>query len=190
MASRSLRRFSACFASLETKSSLLELGQAVDQPADLLTERLVDVLAGDGRVFNRVVQHRRHDRGVVDLKLGQDGRHFERMGEIGIARGPLLAAMRLHRKHIGAIEEILIGVRIVAADPLHQFVLPHHRVKPTKSAPAPPITSWRRPCVSTRTDRRERMRAGRRLARVRRLPLSRPRRGPSRSSAAEGARKR
>ena len=62
---------------------LTELGEAVDQSADLLAERLVDLLARDRRVFNRVVQHRRHDGGVVDLKLGQDGRHFERMGEIG-----------------------------------------------------------------------------------------------------------
>jgi hypothetical protein len=31
-------------------------------------------------------------------------------------------------------------VRIVAANPLHQFVLPHHRRKPTRSArPTPPI---------------------------------------------------
>ena len=80
-----------------------ELGQAVDQPADLLAERLVDLFAGDRRVFNCVVQHRRRDGGVVDLELGQDGRYFERMGEIGIAGRPFLAAVRLHREHIGAI---------------------------------------------------------------------------------------
>ena len=112
-----------------------ELGQAVDQPADLLAERLVDLFAGDRRVFDRVVQHRRRDGGVVDLELGQDGRDFERMGEIGIARGALLAAVRLHREHIGAVQQVLVGVRIVAADPLHQFVLPHHRLKPTRSTP-------------------------------------------------------
>ena len=109
---------------------LAELGQAVDQPADLLAEHLVDVLARDRRVLDRVVQHRRHDRRVVDLELGQDRGDLERMGEIGIAGRALLAAMRLHREHIGAIQQILVGARIVAADPLDQFVLPHHRLWP------------------------------------------------------------
>ena len=135
---------------------LAELGQAVDQPADLLAERLVDLLAGDGRVLDRVVQHRRRDGGVVDLELRQDGRDLERMGEIRIAGGALLAAVRLHREHVGAIEQILVGVRIVAADPLHQFVLPHHRRKSTQvPRPRRRFRPWRRPCGSTRTDRRE-----------------------------------
>src|SRR6185437_7336943 len=64
---------------------------------------------------------------------GQDGRDLQRMSEIGIARGALLAAVRLHREHIGAIEQILVGVRIVAADPLDQFVLPHHLLKPSQT---------------------------------------------------------
>ena len=107
---------------------LAELGQAVDQAADLLAERLVDVLAGDGGVLDRVVQHGRDDGRVVDLELGQDRRDFERMREIGIARGALLAAMRLHGEHIGAVEQILVGasdcsggpappVRIAASSP-------------------------------------------------------------------------
>ena len=110
---------------------LPELGQAVDQPADLFAERLVDLLARHRRVFDGVVQHGRDDGRVIDLELGQDGRDFERVGEIGIARGALLAAMRLHREHVGAIQQLLVGVRIVAADPLHQLVLPHHRLWPT-----------------------------------------------------------
>ena len=132
-----------------------ELGQAVDQPPDLLAERLVDLFAGDRRVFDRVVQHRRRDGGVIDLELGQNGRHLERMGEIRIAGGALLAAVRLHREHIGAVQQILVGVRIVAANPLHQFVLPHHRRKPTRSAPRAADLSWRRRCGSTRTGRLE-----------------------------------
>ena len=111
-----------------------ELGQAIDQPPNFVPERLVYLFAGNRRIFNRIMQHRRRDRGVINLKLGQDGRHFERMGEIRIAGRALLAAMRLHREHIGAVQQILIGVRIVAADPLHQFVLPHHRRKPTLTA--------------------------------------------------------
>ena len=118
-------------------------------------ERLVGLFAGDRRVFDRVVQHRRRDGRVIDLELGQNGRDLERMGEIGIARSALLATMRLHREHIGAVQQILVGMRIVAANPLHQFVLPHHRRKPTRSAPRAADLSWRRQCGSTRTGRRE-----------------------------------
>ena len=41
-----------------------ELGQPVDQLADLLAEHLVDLLARDGRVLDRVVQHGGDDRRV------------------------------------------------------------------------------------------------------------------------------
>ena len=114
IASRSLRRFSACFASLRDEVELLQLGQALDQRADLVAEQLVDLGARRLGVLDRVVQQRRDDRGVVELEVGEDRRDFERMGEIGIARGARLRAMRLHGVDIGAVEQILVGVRIVA----------------------------------------------------------------------------
>ena len=126
IASRSLRRFSACLASLRDEVELLELGQALDQGADVLAEQLVDLGAGGRRVLDRVVQQRRRDGGVVELEVGQDRRDFERMGEIRVAGGALLLAMRLHGVDIGAVEQRLVGVGIVAADALDQLVLPHH----------------------------------------------------------------
>ena len=104
----------------------LELGEALDQAADVLAEQLVDLGAGRLGVLDRVVQQRRHDGGVVELEVGEDRRDLERMGEIGIARGAQLLAMRLHGVDIGAVEQLLVGVRIVFADPLDQLVLPHH----------------------------------------------------------------
>ena len=77
-------------------------------------------------VLDRVVQQRRRDGRVVELQLGQDRGHFQRMREIRIARSALLLAMRLHRVDIGAVEQRLVGVRIVSPDPVDQFVLPHH----------------------------------------------------------------
>ena len=114
IASRSLRRFSACAASLGDEVELLELGQAVDQRADLVAEQLVDLVARGVGVLDRVVQQRGDDRRVVELEVGQDRRDFERMGEIGIARGALLRAVRLHGVDIGAVEQGLVGVRVVA----------------------------------------------------------------------------
>ena len=106
---------------------LLQLGQALDQMADVGAEDLVDLGARRRRVLDRVVQQRRRDGGVVELEVGQDRRDFERMGEIRVAGGALLLAMRLHGVDIGAVEQRLVGVRVVAADPLDQIVLPHHR---------------------------------------------------------------
>ena len=85
MASSSLRKFSACCACLVTKSSLLELGEAVDQTADLLAEGLVDVRARDRRILDRVVQHGGDNGRVVDFQLGQNCGDFERMRKVRIA---------------------------------------------------------------------------------------------------------
>src|SRR5271166_6303208 len=38
--------------------------------------------------------------------------------------------MRLHGVHIGAVEHILVGIRIVFAHPLDEIVLPHHLDRP------------------------------------------------------------
>ena len=126
MASSSLRKFSAWTACLEAKSSLLSLVRRIDEAADLDAEHGVDLLAGDRGVLDRVVQHGRGDGRVVEPELGEDGGDFERMREIGIAGGALLRAVRLHGEHIGAVQQILVRLRIVAPHALHQFVLPHH----------------------------------------------------------------
>ena len=93
---------------------LLQLGQALDQRADLVAEQLVDLGPGGRGILDRVVQQRRHDRRVVELEVGQDRGHFERMGEEGIARGPGLRPVRLHGVDVGAVEQGLVGVRVVA----------------------------------------------------------------------------
>ena len=79
-----------------------------------------------GGVLDGVMQQGGHDRGVVELELGQDGGDFERMGEIGIAGGALLRAVRLHGVDIGAVQQVFVGIGIVRAHPLDEFVLPHH----------------------------------------------------------------
>ena len=105
---------------------LLQLGEAVDQRADLRAERLVDLGARRLGVLDGVVQQRRHDGRVVELQVGQDRGDFERMGKVGIAGGARLRAVRLHGVDIGAVEQVLVGVGIVVLDLLDQVVLPHH----------------------------------------------------------------
>jgi uncharacterized membrane protein len=60
------------------------------------------------------------------VEIGEDRRDFERMGEIGIARGTLLVAMLLHGIDVCLVEQRLVDVRLVALDALDKLVLTHH----------------------------------------------------------------
>src|SRR3546814_3154913 len=52
--------------------------------------------------------------------------YLDRVAEIGIARGALLAAMLLDGKDIGAVEQRLVDAGIISAHALDQFILPEH----------------------------------------------------------------
>ena len=95
--------------------------------ADIAPEQAVDLGAGGLGVLDGIVQQRGSDGRVVELEVGQDRRDFDRMGEIGIAGRTPLLAVGLHGVDIGAVEQRLVGVRVVAAHPLDQVVLPHDR---------------------------------------------------------------
>ena len=89
-----------CFLGDEVE--LLELGETLDQRADVAAEHLIDLGTGRGRVLDGVVQEGGRDGGVVELEIGEDRRHFERVGEIrdrprraSARRGP---SWRRHRR--------------------------------------------------------------------------------------------
>ncbi len=115
----------------------IELGDAVDQAADLLAEEILDPFQGGIGVFDGVVEQCRDDGGAVQLHAGQDAGDFQGVGEIRIARRPGLRSVRLHREHIGAVERRFLGVRIVSLDALDQLVLADHRMQP-RNPPADP----------------------------------------------------
>src|SRR5690606_31474418 len=52
---------------------------------------------------------------------------LDRMREIGVAARPHLIAMLLHGIDIGAVDEGFVRLRIVAQNPINQFVLAQHR---------------------------------------------------------------
>ncbi len=104
----------------------LQFGQAIDQPPDVVAEHAIDLGAGGVGILDRVVQQRRRDGGVVELQVGEDRRHFERMREIRIAGVALLLAVRLHGVDIGTVEQFLVRRRVVLLDAVDQLVLPHH----------------------------------------------------------------
>ena len=119
---------------LGLRLDLAELGDAVDQPRDVLAEQLLDLLGRRERVLDRVVEDGGGDRLVVELEVGEDAGDLDRMAEIGIARGALLDAMRLHREDVGAVDQPLVRVRIVGPDLLDQLILPQHLAKMGQAA--------------------------------------------------------
>ena len=94
---------------------------STSEPISAPNSASISLARGVG-ILDGVVQQRRGDGGVVEPHLGEDGGDFERMGEEGRAGRPLLVAMRLHGIDIGAVEQRLVGVGLVALHPLDQLI--------------------------------------------------------------------
>ena len=105
---------------------LFELCEPLDQCADVSTEHLVDFDPGGCGILDGVMQEGGRYGCIIELEVGEDRGHLERMGEIGVARRPLLLPMRPHRVDIRPIEKRLARVGIVPLHALDQIVLPHH----------------------------------------------------------------
>ena len=73
----------------------IELGDAVDDHRDLVTELALDVGQRDAGVLDGVVQQRRGDGDVVQAQLGDDLGHRDGVGDVGLAGLPVLAACAL-----------------------------------------------------------------------------------------------
>ena len=129
MASRNLRRFSAA-RWLSLCASILEsLVTPSTRRATFLPNSFLISAGRRERVLDRVVEDGGDDRLVVELQVGEDAGDLDRVAVIGVARGAGLAAVRLHREDVGAVDQRLVGVGVVAPDLLDQFILP--------AAPAP-----------------------------------------------------
>ena len=110
---------------LREQFQLRQLGHAVDEVGDLLAEIGLDVVVGGERVLDRVVQQRGDDGRHVELEIRQDRGDFQRMGEVRIARGAELLAVRLHGVDIRLVQQRLVGVGIVGLDAVDELGLAH-----------------------------------------------------------------
>ncbi len=119
-------------SALGEQFELRQLGDAIDQPCDLGAEIRLDVGDGGGGIFHRVVQQRGRDGRGVEFQIGEDAGDFERMREIGIARGAFLRAVRLHGEDIGLVENRFVGARIIGPHALDERRLPHQRLAPRR----------------------------------------------------------
>ena len=119
-----------------------ELGHALDQLADLGAEQLVDLGAGDRGVLDHVVQQGGDDGRGVEPVVGEDARHLDGVGEVGIAGGPLLRPVHAHGVDVGAVEQRLVGGGVVGADLLDQLELAKH-LRTRGGRPAPGAAAGR-----------------------------------------------
>ncbi len=77
----------------------LDLGDAVDEVADLGAEVALDVGEGHARVLHRVVEQGGGDGDVVEAEAGHDAGHGQGVGDVGLARLAHLAGVG----HLGRV---------------------------------------------------------------------------------------
>ena len=99
-----------------------DLGEALDQEADLLAEAALDLVGGGEGVLDGVVQQPGRDRHLVHAHLDQDARHLDRVDQVGLAGEPLLALVDLGREDVGAFEQGEVAGGIVLEDAVRDVV--------------------------------------------------------------------
>ena len=127
MASTILRTFSACASSRRGEVDLADLGDAFDDVGDLLAELGLDLLDGDRGVFHRVVQQAGDDGRGVQPHLRQQGRDFQRMHQIGLARLAGLSFVMFQGEFVGFFDQGEIVVGAVGADFAQQIAKAGYR---------------------------------------------------------------
>ncbi len=99
-----LRRFSAWACSWVVNFSLEILVTPATmwpRPAEVLRDRL----DGGQRVLDDVVQQAGDDAGRVQLELGEDVGHLQRVDQVGLARAPDLVAVLAGGEDVGPAQE-------------------------------------------------------------------------------------
>ena len=132
-----------------------ELGHAVHKARNFRPEQPFNVRNGRVSILDHVMEERRRHRGGIGFQFGKNARNGEWMRKIGIARLARLAAMGAHRIDIGAVEQVLVDVRIICPHTVDELNLTDepHRLRARRRGPAP---------SRLRRSRLERRRLGRR----------------------------
>ena len=90
---------------------LVELGQAVDQVGGRRAEALDQLGLGDAAVLHRVVHQRGHDGLRVELPVGAQAGHRDRVRDVGLAAGAELAEVGLVGEAVGLAHPLDVGRR-------------------------------------------------------------------------------
>ena len=114
----------ALFARLEGDRA--DLGDALDDVRDLGPEPLGDDLDGGERVLDDVVEQAGGDRDNVELQVGEEVGHLEGMHHVRLPGVPHLPLVLEGREHVGAAQQLEIGIRAVCANLLKQILEANH----------------------------------------------------------------
>jgi hypothetical protein len=98
-----------------------QLGDAVDQLCNLVAELVRDRLQVLVGVLDHVVQQGGGDCLLVELELGEDLRHTERVVDELLAGAPLLPLVRARRERERPREQVAVELRLVLLDRLDQL---------------------------------------------------------------------
>lgn len=93
-----------------------------DDIADLLAEKFGQVFPGVLRVLDHVVQQAGGNGYFVQLHVGQDPGHGQRVGDIWLVGGPFLVQMGVGGNHVGFFQQFDVGFRVIAYYFFPQFV--------------------------------------------------------------------
>ncbi len=107
---------------------LAELGHAIDQEGHLGTEELLDVLLGDVRVLDHVVEQGGADAGGIEPHLRDDARDAGRVDEVGIAGLPHLPRVHPLRVGVGTVDQIGVRLGVVLPNLGHEILDGRHAV--------------------------------------------------------------
>ena len=103
-----------------------DLGDAFDDVRDLGTEQLLDPLDRGQRVLDDVVQQPGGDGNGVELHVGEEVGHGQRMNQVGLAGVAHLAAVLEGREDVRAPQQLDVGVGAVGANLLEKIFEANH----------------------------------------------------------------
>ena len=98
---------------------LVQLGHAVDQVGDLLTELFGELLHRVVGVFHGVVQQAGGEHGAGRAHLRKNRGHGDRVGDVRVATLTLLTLVAAVRHFVGALQHLDVLIRVVAAYGTH-----------------------------------------------------------------------
>ncbi len=107
--------------------NLADLGDALDDVGNLFAEFLADFNGGDRGVFDRVVEQAGGDGNGIHFHVGENVADFERMHQVGLARGPGLSRVVLLGEFVGSLDQVEVVVGTVLAQLPHQLAEAGHR---------------------------------------------------------------
>ena len=105
-----------------------DLRHPLDDVGDLGAEQLLDALDRGQRVLDDVVQQAGGDGHRVQLHVGQEVGHRQRMDQIGLAGVAHLSPVLEGRKDVGPPQQLDVGVRAVGPDFFEEILEANHEI--------------------------------------------------------------